>query len=141
MTTPRDSRRIGWSTRLALWMEANRLALALRRRPIAALYDELRQYSALDSEPLRDMDIEALADGVRSTVTRWTVPFAGPCLVRSLLLYGVLARRVPGLAVTLGFRSEHGAVPGHAWLSTAGRPLLDADREAPAAYPHHLELS
>jgi hypothetical protein len=57
---------------------------------------------------------------------RW-FGFANTCLVRSLVLIGLLGRR-DGLQLHIGFRSAAGepAIEGHAWVALDGRALLPA---------------
>jgi len=58
---------------------------------------------------------------------RLAFPLRGPCLPRSLTLY-YFARRY-GLPVQFhcGVCRTNGALQGHAWLSLAGRPFLEAN--------------
>lgn len=61
---------------------------------------------------------------------RLAFPLRGPCLPRSLTLY-YFARRY-GLPVQFhcGVCRTNGALQGHAWLSLAGRPFLEANNPA-----------
>ena len=128
------------ASRLAIWRSAWRLALGVRRRPLTELLDQVSRGEGLPAVEAAGADPAALAELVNAVVNRWTVPIAGPCLVRSLMLFGRLAPEVPGLRITLGFRREGESTPGHAWLSVGGEPLLPGDRNAPQAYPYRVAL-
>jgi hypothetical protein len=129
-----------WRWRLSIWRAALSIAVAVRRQPLLEVMLSLRENPGLLPITAPPPEPAPLARDVARVVNRWTVPFVGPCLVRSLLLYGVLGPRIPGLGITLGFRTEGDAVPGHAWLSVGEQPLLDSDATAPSAYPCRTEL-
>ena len=62
-------------------------------------------------------------------------PSDGPCLVRSLVLTKLLARRQIPARLVIGVRSEP-SFSGHAWVEHRGRPLLPTD----AAHQRLVEL-
>lgn len=58
----------------------------------------------------------------------------GRCLLRSVALQALLARRGVASEICIGFREGENPIPGHAWVEVAARPL-GADGAALASRP------
>ena len=89
---------------------------------------------------------EAAPAAAVAVVCRMLTPASMPggqrCLVRALLLYGLLHRTIPGLRVWIGFRPGESGSPidGHAWAADGDVPLSAADAEAPRVFSSRFEL-
>jgi hypothetical protein len=98
--------------------------ILLRRRRLPHVVAELR------GEPARRPDAGAdeatVAIGLRLgrivNRTLGVLPFDSRCLVRSLVLIALLARRNVYASLVIGVRSEPG-FDAHAWVEYEGRPL------------------
>lgn len=75
------------------------------------------------------------------TRTLSTLPTDSRCLVRSLVLTSLLARRGMNSSVVIGVHSED-ELRAHAWVEHEGRPLLPTGRTATgdAAYERLVEV-
>jgi Transglutaminase-like superfamily len=59
-----------------------------------------------------------------------TTGVRGPCLVRSLTLWTMLARSGIEASLRVGFRKRDGKFEGHAWVEHAGIPINEDPDEA-----------
>jgi hypothetical protein len=105
-----------------------RVRWLMARLPVKLVIEDVRGSAPAD----RSVELEeSVRTGVRlgRIVTRVLSPLPtdSRCLVRSLVLLGLLERRGMQPALVIGVRPgpEFGA---HAWLEQAGRPLLPTDR-------------
>jgi hypothetical protein len=105
-----------------------RVRWLMARLPVEIVLEQVR--GPVPADRSVDFD-ESLRTGVRlgRIVTRVLSPLPADsrCLVRSLVLLGVLERRGVQPALVIGVKPgpEFGA---HAWLEQEGRPLLPTDR-------------
>jgi Transglutaminase-like superfamily len=122
-------RRLAPAERVALAGEILRCylaaRLALREGPIETTVARLRRPPAGVNAPRR---VPAVAEAQRlaRAVARTLAPLPGDtrCLVRSLVLIRVLARRGIPSTLVIGARSAPGFL-AHAWVEHAGQPVLD----------------
>lgn len=109
----------------------------LRREDLPTVVERLRAGAAKPSGPLDGAAYEAglrLARATSRTITK--LPTDSRCLMRSLVLTTLLARRNVGGTLVIGVSpgDEFGA---HAWVELGGRPLLPPDE---ATYVRLVEL-
>jgi Transglutaminase-like superfamily len=74
-------------------------------------------------------DIVGMACRAQRRVSR-TTGILGPCLVRSLTLWTVLASRGIEVSLRIGFRKRDGKFEGHAWVERDQSPLNENETEA-----------
>lgn len=122
--------RLGTGAKLALTAEVLRTYARARRwlrsAELRVVIDRLREVPSSDAAPADPR--EALVAGARlsravtSTLPR--LPVDSSCLLQSLVLTGMLARRGIDGRLVIGVRpgEEFGA---HAWVEVHGRALLD----------------
>jgi hypothetical protein len=98
--------------------------ILLRRRQLPQVVAELRGEPAGRADA--GADEAAIAIGLRlgRIVNRilGVLPFDSRCLVRSLVLVALLARRNVHASLVIGVRTEPG-FNAHAWVEYEGRPL------------------
>ena len=103
-----------------------RVRWRLRRRDLAAVVSSIR--TSVDQPLVIPRDEEFLTEGRRlgRRVARALdrVPWDSRCLVRSLVLVSLLARRGVEGRLLLGVRTEP-EFEAHAWVEVGGEPLLD----------------
>jgi hypothetical protein len=104
-----------------------RVRRLVRRHDLPTTLAALRRPRAGSEEtPVGD---EALAAGARlaravdATLPR--LPVDASCLLRSLVLSGLLARREIPARLVIGVEQPGEEFGAHAWVEVAGRPLLD----------------
>jgi len=123
-----DSRPLSLPTKLALSVEVvvgfMCARLALRRHDVRAALARLRR-----STPGRDDGEDAYAMGARlgqvvATVLR-ALPADSRCLMMSVVLSTMLARRGVASVIVIGVRSGR-AFGAHAWVELDGRAILPA---------------
>ena len=109
----------------------------LRRADLPTVVERLRGGAGTPAAPPDGPDYEAglrLARATTRTITK--LPMDSRCLVRSLVLTTLLARR--GVAGTLVIGVSPGEEFGaHAWVELGGKPLLPPDE---ATYARLVEL-
>lgn len=126
--TPRTAEPLPATAKLALaaeivttYLRARRL---LRRRGLPGAVAVLRRASLPDAEgDAGDMRLAGVRLGRAVTRTLRLVPADSRCLMRSLVLTGLLARRGIDSSLVIGVRPE-GEFGAHAWVEHDGRPLL-----------------
>lgn len=96
---------------------------ALRRAPIATVVASLRSESASSLPPTADTLEQAWRLGRAVTRTLAFVPGDTRCLVRSLVLTRLLARRGIPAKLVIGARSGPDFL-AHAWVEHSGEPIL-----------------
>jgi|GEM_PF-5731610 len=87
-------------------------------------------------------ELERLLPYVGHVFGRWPLrPSRGPCLARSVLLYGFLKPGLPDLRLVFGVRRGNAPakVQGHCWLENAGLTLYD-DPGTVAGYERFFTL-
>jgi hypothetical protein len=87
-----------------------------------------------DPELLQQVRSMRLGNGVARTLR--VLPTDGRCLMRSLVLLGLLAKRGIAATLVIGVRTEGGFL-AHAWLELGGVALLESHGEA---YSRLVEL-
>lgn len=105
---------------LAAYGQARR---TLRRAPIASVVAALRSQSSAALPPSAGTLEEARRLGRAVTRTLALVPGDTRCLVRSLVLTRLLARRGIPAKLVIGARAAPGFL-AHAWVEHAGDPVL-----------------
>jgi len=119
--------RLGHAERLRLVLEIlaayARAHRALRRAPIATVVASLRQQSYQAAQPSTDRLDEARRLGRAVTRVLALVPGDTRCLVRSLVLTRVLARRGIQAKLVIGARAAPDFL-AHAWVECSGDPVL-----------------
>jgi hypothetical protein len=118
--------RADWLVLLQLVPMATLTKLALRWVPLQKLVEGFGRSARLEF-PLFVNQVEEgrlyqLADWATRLPARNT-----PCLVRSLLLHLMLARRGAASAITLGVSKRGGTFRSHAWVTLRGQPLGEAE--------------
>ncbi len=113
------------STKAALAVEIVimyvRVRWLLRRRDLPSVVATLRGTDPLTTDSRRQAIGAWLGHGIERTLR--FVPFDARCLVRSLVLLGLLARRGTASTLVLGVDVEP-AFSAHAWVESGGRALL-----------------
>ena len=104
----------------AAYVQASR---ALRRAPIASVVASLRSDSSLALPPDVGTLEEARHLGHAVTRTLTLLPGDTRCLVRSLVLTRLLARRGIAAKLVIGARADPDFL-AHAWVEHAGDPVL-----------------
>jgi Transglutaminase-like superfamily len=126
-STSSDPRRRGLAERAALVIEIVaayvEARLALRRAPIASVVEGLRCHETLTHEAGMSDFEEARRLGWIVTKTLTFVPGDTRCLVRSLVLTRLLARREISAKLVIGARASPEFV-AHAWVEHHGDPVL-----------------
>jgi hypothetical protein len=106
-------------------------ALTLRRVPlpdvVAGLRRPRRQVGSATGDELAD-NVEAVRFGRAVTKALRPLPTDTRCLMRSLVLVGVLARRGIDCTLVLGVRPG-GDFAAHAWVERNGQTVLGAHSE------------
>ncbi len=102
-------------------MTYGRVRWLLWRRDLPSVVGTLRGSEALTTDLRRQAAGARLGHGVERTLR--FVPFDARCLVRSLVLLGLLARRGTASTLVLGVEVEP-AFSAHAWVESGGRALL-----------------
>jgi hypothetical protein len=74
-------------------------------------------------------DVVDMACRAQRRISRAT-GILGPCLVRSLTLWTILARRGVEVSLRVGFRKRDGKFEGHAWVEYEQSPLNENESEA-----------
>lgn len=105
---------------VAAYAQARR---ALRRAPIAAVVTGLRRESSSAMPPTADTLAEARRLGWIVTRVLTLVPGDTRCLVRSLVLTRLLARRGIQAKLVIGARAAPDFL-AHAWVECDGDPVL-----------------
>lgn len=101
--------------------------LVLRRGPIGAasiLRSGLREHAAADPDGLRVL--RSLLFGRAVTRVLTLLPTDSRCLMRALVLTGMLARRGVFTKIVIGVRPSPGFA-AHAWVEVEGTPLVPGD--------------
>jgi hypothetical protein len=112
------------------WLLARRGAA----RSVAAIRGELSEHAATDSDQLRVVRGRRLGGAVVRVLR--VLPTDSRCLMRSLVLTGLLARRGVYAKVVIGVRPEP-SFGAHAWVEVDGQPLLASDE---ATFQRLVEL-
>jgi hypothetical protein len=99
-------------------------SLALHRMPIESALLRLRIGSAPAQQPIGPALAESCRLGVAVARTLRLLPGDTRCLVRSLVLTRLLARRGIACTLVIGTRTSPGFL-AHAWVEHAGTPVLD----------------
>jgi len=120
----RPERRLGLARRAVLAAEIvatyGNVRRLLRRHPLPEAVQALRGKGPLTA-PVDDELARHLAWATVRTIS--VLPLDSRCLMRSLVLMGVLARR--GMPVTFVLSAAPGPqFEAHAWVEYAGNPLL-----------------
>ena len=103
-----------------------RLRFVLARRPLPAVLADLRRDAAQRPEVTVDDQVIGIRLGRAVSRALSPLPFDSRCLVRSLVLTRMLARR--GIPARLVIGVEPGPeFSAHAWVEADGVPLLPAD--------------
>ncbi len=105
-----------------------RVRWLLRRRDLPSVVASLRGTGARTTDRRRQAMGMRLGHAVQRTLA--LVPFDSRCLVRSLVLTSVLARRGIDSVLVIGVSVEP-KFTAHAWVESGGKPLLpplDAQR-------------
>lgn len=113
---------------LTAMMAASFVRLSIRRRGYAGTRELLRRWTP-DSPPAlapsREAEIVELdAWAIRATGEQMS---GATCLVRSLTLWWLLARRGIRSEIQFGVQKAAADLEAHAWLEWNGRPVTDAD--------------
>jgi len=126
--------RVDWSRRVRLVME---IVVTYRRaRRLMKSHDIRRVVAALRDAPspgeLEPEVARAVAIRLRRPVMRTlsVLPFDSRCLMRSLVLVAMMARRGARCDLSIGARVEEG-FGAHAWVEYRGAPVLDPLGYAP----------
>jgi len=98
-----------------------RVRWLLWRHDLPSVVATLRGSDPLTTDPRRQAIGARLGHGIERTLR--LVPLDARCLVRSLVLLGLLARRGTASTLVLGVDVEP-AFSAHAWVESGGRPLL-----------------
>ncbi|HLI58774.1 MAG TPA: lasso peptide biosynthesis B2 protein [Solirubrobacteraceae bacterium] len=127
LSAPAPRLRLG--QRLALGVEIARAYLAIRalssRRALPDVVVALRDAPALSGLPLPDPRVDGVRLGRAVMRALVLTPGGTKCLVRSLVLLRLLARRgiVDG-ALIIAVQPGPAVLDAHAWVELAGQPLL-----------------
>ena len=105
---------------VSTYVRARRL---LRRNELPEAVRALRGDGVGPPGPDGDQLLVGLRLGRIVGKTLGVLPFDSRCLVRSLVLTSLLARRGIGSSLIIGVRSEPN-FEAHAWVESAGTPLL-----------------
>lgn len=99
----------------------------MSRRDLPTLVATARRTRFRLDEPAPEVDVHRAALRLGWIVQRVVgiMPADRRCLIRSLVLLRVLARRAIPAQVVIGVRSD-GSFSAHAWVEHAGRPVLPA---------------
>ena len=127
---------VGLFVEAALVLGLARVALAVTS--LATVVDAL----AALSKALRATSDSRPEDPRRAA---WAVDAAsgrlgGRCLLRSVALQALLARRGLPSEICVAFRPQEQPLPGHAWVEVHGRPLGADGRAALAEHPSPYEI-
>lgn len=118
------------STKAALVVEIVIMYVRVRwllwRCNLPSVVATLRGTAPLTTDPRRQAIGARLGHGIERTLR--FVPFDARCLVRSLVLLGLLARRGIASTLVIGVDVEP-RFSAHAWVESGGRALLPALRE------------
>jgi hypothetical protein len=101
----------------------------LRRQELPAVLVDLRAPSGLAEEGASPADVD-LGRAVRRMLA--LVPGESRCLVQSLVLTKLLARRGVATRVVIGITGSGEAFGAHAWVERDGHPLLPVGASAGA---------
>jgi hypothetical protein len=115
--------------RVRLGAEILRAYVAVRRlsgaRRLPAVMEALRATPAVDGAPLPDPHVDGRRLGSAVTRTLVVVPGGTRCLMRSLVLVRLLARRdARGEELIIAVQPGPDVLDAHAWIELDGRPLL-----------------
>jgi hypothetical protein len=121
--------RLGPGQRLALGAEIVRAYLAVRRlnsrRKLPAVVVELRQAPVAGDLPLPDPRVDGIRLGRAVMRALVLTPGGTKCLMRSLVLLRLLARRgVTDAELIIAVQPGPAVLDAHAWIELAGRALL-----------------
>jgi len=95
----------------------------LRRVPLPQVVARLRESGGATRGPLGQDDAVRLGHAVNRTLRR--IPADTRCLVRSLVLMRLLARRGGDGELVIAARpAESARLDAHAWVEVGGRPVL-----------------
>ena len=111
--------------------------LVLRRGAVptvTALRRGLREHAAIETE--NERLLRGLRFGRAAAKVLRLLPSDGNCLMRSLVLTDMLARRGIYATVVIGVRPDPDFA-AHAWVEVDGQPLLAADE---STYPRLAEI-
>lgn len=125
-----------------LYALALRLAWRLRASRLDAVVAWVREDEAFRGMRACEADSAATVAVVYRMLTPASLPGGRRCLVRALLVYGLLRRVMPESRVWVGFRPGESGPPidGHAWVANGQAPLAAADADAPRMFPTVFEL-
>ena len=97
----------------------------MRTTPLAGALERLRSHGAAESPPTAEQHGTALRLGRAVMLTLRLLPTDRRCLVRSLVVCGVLARRGIPAQLVLGVRPDSGEpFMAHAWVEHGGECVL-----------------
>lgn len=121
--------RLGPGQRLALGAEIVRAYLAVRRltsrRKLPAVVLALRQTPAVDDLPLPDPRIDGIRLGRAVMRALVLTPGGTKCLIRSLVLLRLLARRgILDSELIIAVQPGPSILDAHAWVELDGQALL-----------------
>jgi hypothetical protein len=121
--------RLAVRERLALGSEILRAYLAVRalssRRKLLSVVEELRDVRPLDDLPLADPRVDGIWLGRAVTRALVFTPGGTRCLMRSLVLLRLLARRgITNAELIIAVQPGPTVLDAHAWIELDGRSLL-----------------
>lgn len=118
------SRALGWRDRASLAWEIVRLyafvRTQLRKRPLPEVLARLRS-ARPGPAPVHSAAPARIARATETVLGR--LPVDSRCLVRSLVLVGMLARRSTETTLVIGVRPGE-RLAAHAWVELGGQALL-----------------
>lgn len=126
---------VGLAVEAALALGLVRAALAVASlKTVTAVAGDLATAAGTGPPPLRGGEgaEAALARRLAKAVDSASGRIGGRCLLRSLALQAMLARRGVASEVVVAVRRQGGPLPGHAWVEVNGAPL-GADGRAAAS--------
>lgn len=126
--------RLSAGQRLRLGMEILSAYLAVRRlssrERLPAVVESLRAApGAAESSPLPDPRVDGVRLGRAVIRTLVLTPGGTKCLMRSLVLLRLLARRGSGGELIIAVLPGPAVLDAHAWVELDGRPLLPPGEE------------
>jgi hypothetical protein len=121
-------RRLSWSERklaLTAWCLLPAFAIGLRVVGLRRLHGRLAQLTAARSnpDPVPGVPPDKVVLAVERAASR--LPVVTTCLVRSLVVWYLLARRGQRPQLVIGVRRPGPALEAHAWVEVDGRPVND----------------
>jgi hypothetical protein len=126
LSTPSKLRLVG-----EILLTYARVRWSMMRRGVPATVSELRACGAVPAEDDHDhVGVNGWRLGRAVTRTLRLLPTDSRCLVRSLVLTGLLARRGIRSSLVIGVRTDQD-FEAHAWVEYAGRPVLPDDGFSP----------